>query len=161
MREELETKGEKSLQSDKMSFIDLADKYEKNKIVKAKYQNGKKVSGRRSVLPVKTSLNALKQYFGKKKLRDITPNDLEKYKNKRLNTPTIHGTQRKIASVNRELELLRAMLNFAYDNSWIIENPFSRMKSKSLISKASETQRDRVMSFEEEKTPARRLQQSA
>ncbi|MFN7931088.1 MAG: site-specific integrase [Blastocatellia bacterium] len=39
--------------------------------------------------------------------------DIEKFKLERLKTPTSKGTERTIASVNRELELLRAMFRFA------------------------------------------------
>ena len=60
----------------------------------------------------------------------------------------IRSHQRKIASVNRELELLRAMLNYAVQNEWLIKNPFAL--TKGIISKAAEVQRDRVLSNEEE-----------
>jgi len=50
--------------------------------------------------------------------------------------------------VNRELELLRAILNYAVQNEWLIKNPFALIKG--IISKAAEAERDRVLSFEEE-----------
>lgn len=48
----------------------------------------------------------------------------------------------------RELQLLRAVLNFAKRNGWIIQNPFE--KGESLISQAQENRRDRILSREEE-----------
>jgi len=56
--------------------------------------------------------------------------------------------QRKLASVNRELEILRATLNFAMENDWVLKNPFH--KKKGIISKVAEVERDRVLSFAEE-----------
>lgn len=53
-----------------------------------------------------------------------------------------------MASVNRELELLRAMFNYAIENDWLIKNPFA--KKKGIISKAAEVERDRVLTFREE-----------
>lgn len=51
-------------------------------------------------------------------------------------------------TVNRELQQLKAMLNFAIQNDWLILNPFA--KCKGIISTALETKRDRVLSYEEE-----------
>src|SRR5262245_52038070 len=67
----------------------------------------------------------------------------------RLKVLTVRGTTRSIASVNRELEILRAILNFALRQDWISKNPFN--SGASLISKADETHRERLMTFEEEK----------
>jgi integrase len=55
---------------------------------------------------------------------------------------------RSIAAVNRELELLRAVLRFSQREGWIAKSPFEL--GAPLISKASETRRERVLSFEEE-----------
>jgi integrase len=40
------------------------------------------------------------------------------------------------------------MLSFALQNDWIIQNPFT--KAKGIIAVAAETERDRILSFEEE-----------
>lgn len=151
MRSELNIQGENTLRSDKLSFEFLTSEYERSKIVEAEYRDGRKITGRRSILPVKSALTALKAYFGRHLLRNIKPADIEKFKLERLKTPKKDGKPRKLATVNRELELLRSMFNFAFENGWIIENPFLRAKSKSLISKSSEIERDRVMSFDEER----------
>jgi len=148
MRRELELHGEETLHSDKLTFIELAAQYQKTKLVAAQYSNGVKISGRRSLVPILSALKPLLEHFNQKNLRYIKPGDIEIYKQKRLNTPTSHGTQRKVASVNRELELLRAMLNFAIQNEWLIKNPFNL--SKGIISKAAEVERDRILSFGEE-----------
>jgi len=67
-----------------------------------------------------------------------------------LNTPKRDGKERAIASVNRELEQLRAILRFAKNEGHINASPFERA-STPLISKADETKRTRVLSFAEER----------
>lgn len=148
MRRDLEQHGQELFTSDKLTFEQLVSEYESIKLVKAKYTNGIKISGRRSLSPVRSALNPLREHFGVRTIRSIKATDIEAYKQKRLNTPTDLGTYRKIATVNRELELLRAMLNFAIQNEWLLKNPF--ILTKGIISKAAEVERDRVLSFEEE-----------
>jgi integrase len=55
---------------------------------------------------------------------------------------------RSLASVNRELEQLRAIFNFAHREGWIRLNPFQA--GRALISKADEDVRERILSEEEE-----------
>lgn len=55
---------------------------------------------------------------------------------------------RSIASVNRELEQLRAILNFAHREGWILRNPFQA--GRALISKADEEVRERILTEDEE-----------
>jgi integrase len=173
MRQELEKHGSETLQSDKMTFAELAKKYETTKLTQAVYVDGVKVAGKRSIKPVQTAVNSLLAYFGRKNIRTIKTSDIETYKSHRLKTPIeievnqkskilneetgrlktvikkVNRTrQRKVSSVNRELETLRAMFNFAIENDWLIKNPF--LKKKGMISKASENERDRSLSIEEE-----------
>jgi hypothetical protein len=138
MRREFEAHGEETLRADKMTFSDLADRYEKANLFDAKFQNGVKVAGRRSVASPLSALKSLREYFGKKKIRTIKASDLETYKRHRLETPVIRGkdekgepkkSDQKLATVNRELQLLRAMLNFAVRSEWLIRSPFTFTKS--------------------------------
>jgi integrase len=149
MRRELEVHGEETLTSDKMTFKDLAEKYEDVKLIPATYQDGVKVSGKRSIAPVKSALNALLPFFERKLIRNIKTSDIEGYKQSRLKTITMRGSTMKVATINRELSLLRTMLNFALQNEWIIKNPF--ILSKGVISMSAEVERDRILSFDEEK----------
>ena len=137
MRRKLETHGEETLQSDKMTFGDLAGIYSETKLVEATYSGGVKVSGRRSLAAPRAALKPLLEFLGRRTLRSIKPSDLESYKAKRLSQTTKRGTRRKLATVNRELALLRNMLNFALQNDWIIQNPFG--KAKGIISLSAET----------------------
>jgi integrase len=172
MRRELETHGEETLHSDKMTFTALAAEFQKIRLVDAVYSNGVKVAGKRSLKPSQTFVKALVEHFGHKAVRQIKASDLETYKNKRINTPVEivvnvrveqkdesgkikvsyrkekKSRSRKIASVNRELAQLRTMLNFAVQNGWLIQNPFE--KAKGIVSTSAEVERDRVLSFDEE-----------
>src|SRR4051812_23481195 len=69
MRRELEEHGEDTLTSDKLTFAELSAVYSEQKILPATYSNGVKVSGRRSLIPVKSALKTLNQYFGTKAVR--------------------------------------------------------------------------------------------
>jgi hypothetical protein len=61
-----------SLDPLRMTFEDLAKVFEKKKLVKAKYVNGRKVSGRRDLSAPKAWLASLREYFGKKKLAEFS-----------------------------------------------------------------------------------------
>lgn len=173
MRRELDVHGEELFKSEKITFEQLLDTYEKAELTEATFQSGVKVKGRRSISAVKSAMKPLRAYFGKKRIRLIKTSDIKNYKDRRLSTPVeievnektkvldektgkektvvkkvILSRPRKIASVNRELELLRAILNYAVQNECLIKNPF--MLAKGMISKAAEVQRERVLSFDEE-----------
>ena len=94
-------------------------------------------------------INALLDYFGDIKLRSITPGVISTFKSECLKVKTRNGQQRSIAAVNRELEVLRAMMRYAKAEGWIDRTPFE-MASETLISKADEGKRDRILSRDEE-----------
>lgn len=148
MRRELDNHGQQTLQADKMAFAELVAAYDEARLVEATYENGIKVSGKRSIAPVRSSLSLLLQYFGKRVIRTIKASNIESYKRERLQSVSRRGTTIKIATVNRELALLRSILNFAVQNEWLIRNPF--ILAKGLISVSAETERSRILSFEEE-----------
>lgn len=169
MRAELLTGGQGTLEADQMSLDQLSDRYKSVRLVPAIYQNGIKVAGKRSLGPTLSSLAPLLEAFGRKRIRGIRPSDVEGYKLHRLATPVeivvkrrqlddktgkiriiteVKQRPRKIASVNRELELLRAMLNFAKAEGLLISSPFDH--GGKLISTAAEVERDRVLPANEE-----------
>ena len=137
-----------ALDAAKMTFEDLAAYFEKNHLQPAQYVDGRKVSGVRSLIPALAAVNALRAYFGARRLRSITFGDLDAYRAARLKTPTKHGKQRAIASVNRELSKARRMFNIAVQQGWLAVSPFKR--GGTLISNADEVHRERVLSRAEE-----------
>ena len=148
LESELELAGERAIEGDHVSFEQLARAYAERRIIPAKYVGQRKVAGLRSVQPVLVALRALKDGFGKQKIKTITHADIERYKLSRLDTPSIRGA-RSIATVNRELELMRAMMRFAKREGLLLRSPFEM--GEPLISKADETRRERVLSHDEER----------
>lgn len=170
MRSELEQGGQSALESDKLTFKQIAERYEKTYLIAAVFQNGEKIEGRKSVLPLKSALKSLVSYFGGKPIRNIRLTDIKAYKTKRLDEDVVierkikkpnpvkarkkfiyekvkETRPRKISSVNRELELLRQIFNFAKTEKFISSNPVSEGKA---ISNSVEAERDRVLSSVEE-----------
>ncbi len=137
----------KELDSANMTFEQLADYYIKNYLNKAIYVGDKKVSGVRGVTEAMCAVKPLKTYFGTRKIKTITYGDIRTYKQVRLATPTKHGNQRGVATVNKELNKLKRMLNIAVREQWLSRNAFNN--GESLIEQ--EEHRTRVLSIEEEK----------
>lgn len=146
-----DTIGENAVEGERVRFSKLAKDYEKSSIFEALYdrKHERKIAGRKSIAPVKTVLETLKAHFANKLIKNITHADVEEFKLIRLETPKANGEERAIATVNRELELLRAMMRFAVRQGWLAYSPFER--GASLISKADETRRARVLSYDEER----------
>lgn len=146
--EKSETKTAKELDASRMTFNLLAEFYEENYLHEAIYVNERKISGIRNIKPNQYCLKNLKKCFGNKLIQSIKHADILQYKLKRLNTPLKTGGQRAISGVNRELQILRRVLNIAVRQGWLLKNPFQN--GDSLISLADENQRTRILSYEEE-----------
>jgi integrase len=145
-----------------MTFAALADYYEKTYLVEPQYVGDRKVVGLRSAYDLRLRLKVLSEFFGKRKLRSITHSELERFKAVRLKVPAISGRntrktkgkgklkerQRSVATVHRELSLLRRVLNVAVRNGWLVKNPFDM--GDSLIRPGDEKPRERILSREEE-----------
>lgn len=141
---EFDDRGVRALNGNHLIFRKLAKIYKESKLIPAEYINGRKVAGLRSWKSPRAFLVTLIKHFGACKIKDITKGDIDDFKLLRLRTPTIHKSQRAIASVNRELELLRAILRFAQSEGWIRQSPHVA------ISKADETERMRILTRQEE-----------
>jgi integrase len=96
----------------KFTFAQLAKKYEENQSA-AYLQNSKRYF-----------VKALVDHFGDMGLSHITPLEIENFKKKRKETPTLSGRVRSDIAVNRELETLRHMLNRAVLWKMLTKSPF-------------------------------------
>jgi hypothetical protein len=147
-----DSQGEQAVEGDKLIFRELAQIYEERKLVPAEYHGDRKIRGLRSYKTPLAHLKILTAHFGTKRIKNITHSDIETYKQARLKVPVGKDKEsqreRTIASVNRELELLRAVLRFASRQGWLSRSPFEM--GASLISKADEVRRERVLSHAEE-----------
>ncbi|MGH9845330.1 MAG: tyrosine-type recombinase/integrase [Blastocatellia bacterium] len=145
---DLEDHGERIIDGEKLTFVKLADIYQKHKLQPPVYKGETRVSGLRSWRHQLTFLKPLVAHFGKTRIRSITHADIERYKAERVQAPTRHGAERTITGVNRELSLLRTILNYAKRSGWLIRNPFEM--GESLISHADENRRERILTRDEE-----------
>jgi len=163
---DLEDHAGRTLDASRMTFADLAKYFEDHYLKPAEYVDGRKVDGVRSLKSAQSAVNALKLYFGRKRLQSIRYSDLRTYRASRLkdatrgdvarhkqelkdNPKAALRVTRKIATVNRELAKLRRMLNIAQREVWIRLNPFAA--GESLISLADESKRERILTREEER----------
>ncbi|HRH45514.1 MAG TPA: phage integrase SAM-like domain-containing protein, partial [Pyrinomonadaceae bacterium] len=137
-------KGTAYIDGTNMTFEELADWYKEKYAVPPTYENGQKSGGMRTWENCRYQLANLKNYFAKKRISKIDEEMLQQFKNRRKNIDKI-----KAASINRDLELLRAMFNKAVAKNWLEENPFSR--SENLIRKSLETRRNNTTSLNEER----------
>jgi len=90
-------------------------------------------------------VRAVSSFFKDKRLFQITPLDIEQFKKQRKEMPVRGGKIRSDVSVNRELEVLRHMLNKAIEWGMLDENPFNRFKESIFF----EERNDRVRFLEE------------
>jgi integrase len=162
---ELDTTDGRTLAHERKTFLELAEYFSKHYLKPAEYVDGRKVAGVRSLMTLKGQLETLKTYFGKRRVRSLTHGDLRTFRADRLKAPTradiarherelktnaeaeLRST-RTIASVNRELALLRRMFNVAEREGWLVRSPFK--VGESLISLADEHRRERILTRDEE-----------
>ena len=130
------------LDAAKMTFAKVAATYDATRLIPAQYVGDRKVAGLRSLRTPKAFLQRLVAHFGGAKIRQITYNQVDEYRLKRLSDGLAIG------SVNRELALLCSLFNFAKREGFISRSPFEM--GAPLISLADETRRSRVLSRDEE-----------
>ena len=140
--------GSAAIEGDRLTVNKLAEIYERTHLKPAKYVDGRKVSGLRSVDESKRLLKIIKEALGRRLVASLGYRDLVAFRAKRFETEKRYGGQRSIATVNRELQALRGLLNFAVQEGWLARSPFRA--GKPLISLADERRRQRVLTAEEE-----------
>lgn len=145
---ESETKTAEELDATRMTFAHLVEWYSTTYLHEAVYLNERKVSGIRNIKPNQHNLKSLCGHFGNRLIQSIRHSDILEYKLIRLNTPTKDGRQRGITGINRELQMMRRLMNLSVKNGWIKKSPFHN--GDSLISLANEPHRTRILSFAEE-----------
>jgi integrase len=162
MLQELDEGGKKSLDAARMTFTELAEYFEQTYLITPEYVDGRKIAGYRGKYVMEINLKILKSHFRNQRIKEISHDDLRKFKSVRLKTPAVFGKntrgdketgrevkrQRSIATVHKELSLLRRVLNVAVSNGWILRNPFDM--GDSLINPGDEKPRERILTKEEE-----------
>jgi integrase len=146
---ELEAEGSQMVDRSKLTFNHLADFYAADFCKPAEYVEGKKVAGLRDVHRAKSVLIRFREYFGKRLLREIKYSDIRAYYLMRLKQHTHHKRPPTIATMNRELGVLRRIFSIGVREGYLLKNPFNG--GEPLISPASERRRERILTLDEEK----------
>jgi integrase len=159
---DLDVEGSRSVDLARLTFNELADFYAAHYCQPAEYVDGKKVSGLRDVARAKSVLPRFRAFFGRRLLKDIKYSDLHSYYTTRLKQHTHYDRPPTIATMNRELGVLRRIFHIGVREGWLQRNPFGM--GEPLISPASEKRRERILTLEEERrvleaceTPERRF----
>lgn len=153
LEEEFELGGQRAVESDLLTFADLVKHCKETRYCEAQYDSeGRKIMGVRGKDTIEAHIKALEDFFGTIKLRDIRVANLRAYRKHRLLSKNRKGEQLNVATVNREMSTMRAMLNEAMVNDWILANPFKKVRSGELISIADERKRETILTTSEEKT---------
>jgi integrase len=129
-------------------FGNLADFYELHYLKPVEFIDERKVSGLRDWKRYSAFLKIFREYFGKRKLKEITYSNLVSFRAHRLKIPTQYKRQRSVTTVNRELTCLRRIFNIAIQENWITRNPFNC--GETLIKVSAERKRERILTTGEE-----------
>lgn len=149
--EDIEEQGEKGIDGATLTVKQLVDYYKTHHAVEAEYdKQGIKKAGMRSYRDARRKADTLVRHFGAStKVRAISYGDLAVFKAARLRAPKQNGEPRVIASVHRELEILRRMFRIAVQHRWLRHSPFN--DGDPLIEQAEEHQRETIATKEQEK----------
>jgi integrase len=152
---ELEERGPKALETNVVTFAELADYCETEIYVEAEYNDaGEKLSGVRDVSTYKAHLKHFRDFFKGKKLKDISVAHLKRYRSHRLRStrrgPNDSEVNISPGTVARELTTLRAMLYEAKRNQWIKNNPFEFARKNELIKSSDRKMRSLFLTFNQE-----------
>ncbi len=89
-----------------------------------------------------------REYFGAMKLRAIDYTTLKAFREKRETVKHRYTDElRCVATINREMEILRRLFNYAAQEDWITRNPFKQ--GEALIKLNEEVPRDRIPTDDE------------
>lgn len=134
----------------KMSFTDLCDFSKRHFYKRAVIAEGRKIDGVRSHKTIWGFLDTLGQFFGAKKIGQITPSDLRAYRVWRLGRPNARphkDASVSLATVNRELSAMRRMMKHAFHEGWVERDIFAGAK---VIDVDAEQARTRLLTANEE-----------
>ena len=117
-----------------MPFFDLVDEFleKHSKVEKASYKRDKVIG------------DALKTYFGRTPIGEISPYDIKEWRKWRAQHVTRTGNLITKASLNRELAFMKTMFNLAVEWGWLKENSAEKVR---LL--RGEEKRLRILSREE------------
>ncbi|MGI8469554.1 MAG: tyrosine-type recombinase/integrase [Pyrinomonadaceae bacterium] len=137
---ELEKHKKGSSIDESLTFAEFAEWYAEEFLHKPNFEKGLKVSGVRDYKRLVNKLAKMKLFFAARKMKDFDESDLRRWAKHRRETDKI-----LTATLNRDFAFLKTMLRRG--------KRFKRIENvpEFDINSAAENERERVMSFEEEK----------
>lgn len=136
------------IKPDNATFAELTDLFERNRCQPAQYLNGRKVNGLKEPHKTLSLLNVLRKHFDKVRLSSLGVAEIEAFKAARIACKTKQGERRNIATINREMEMLKRVLNYGVKLELIAANPCERVHN--YLQRGLEEKRHRVPTFGEE-----------
>lgn len=148
------TRGQ-SRHGEKMTFNQLVDVCKEAFYKDAVIVEGRKVAGVRSIGSTKIYLDTLTKFFGEWPINNITSESLNDYRLWRIKTgsrnPNLVKKREvqpvKIATLNRELGVMRRMMRHALAKGWLLKDVFY---GAGVIDKSAELERSRILTRGEE-----------
>lgn len=134
------------------TFRDLCYYYREHHCVPAVFLEDVKIRGKKTYKIMLLDVGLLEKFFGDKLLKEITRDDIQRYKIEALAEPVrrvragqVYYKQRALATVHHHLRTLRSMLGVADAERWIDRIPSFRQ----IVSTASEVRRENIPTPEE------------
>lgn len=122
------------------TFADLAAWYKREFLIAPVFENGIKLDGVKDHKKLRAKLDRISEYFGVRNVSAFTEHDLTSYVRHRRTSDAVTMT-----TINRDLALIRAIFLRAKSVNKLLHVP------RFPINKAAEVERDRVLSFDEER----------
>jgi integrase len=134
---------------EKTTIGELIKLYKAERAQPAQFLHGVKVAGMKGYEERQRLLNIVADHFAEQTpVNHIGTAEIEQYKQTRIPVKTAKGNLRKVATINHEIEILRALLYFAVSRGIIATNPFELLSG--IIQSSHEDKRTRVPTFGEE-----------
>lgn len=143
-------------EGERMTFQQLAEKCADLFYGEAVIVEGRKIEGVRSRATAQNNLAVLNEFFGKRRINQITSENLSDYRSWRLKI----GSRRpevqksgvfspiKLATINGELSTMRRVMRFALAKGWISRDIFFGSR---VIDRSAEVERVRILTGAEER----------
>lgn len=125
--------------NDALDFTEFAEWYKREFLQPPRFEKGLKVSGVKDFERLKNKIDRFIGFFGNRKMKDFSEYDLHRWKKTRQNENIA------LATINRDFALLRSMFRRGIKFRKINNIPNFD------INIAAEQERDRILSFDEEK----------
>ena len=140
---------------ERMTFDALADICEERFYKPAVIVEGRKIEGVRAYNTAQNHLTVLKEFFGQRRIGQITTESLRDYRRWRIKNgsrrPELKARNQfvpvKLATINRELSAMRRIMRYAYAQGWITKDIFFKA---GVIDESAELERTRQLTEAEE-----------